>query len=471
MPNFKRGRAARGCCTMEQRFDSFVEHAVVNLSNERITGSQIRADCLESGDQLNSLVRTASSAEKEALHVYFAKSLMAMVGSSRGTDRVWPTSVDGAVRQCWEDAISSLPRYAAALARHADSPAGISEEHYVHYLSRCILARVHFVSTSAPSSLADAGASAFVSADDVANVRRRGFCVIQGAMAAAGVDATRLHAEMAQMHAQGGIPASRNECNPGAHGTLLRAGARSDLHDLERRGIKELPRAIRFLQGLVWAFQQGGYGDVAMQVPPQVLASAYPPEARYKRHLDSYGGHDNARQLTFILYANPHWDSARDGGCLCLEAEAPSGAVEVPPLAGTLVCFESARVFHAVLPSKRLRFALTLWVWHGEADSESCAEQDVTDPRLPQEGQEQLGHQHAAAPQGSGAPAKAPAGEPTDEDDDDDLKGIEVVRCAYCTAAVRVPMRCGKCKRATYCDRRCQAAHWKEHKKVCGSAS
>jgi hypothetical protein len=28
-------------------------------------------------------------------------------------------------------------------------------------------------------------------------------------------------------------------------------------------------------------------------------------------------------------------------------------------------------------------------------------------------------------------------------------------------------MRCGKCKRATYCDRQCQAADWKGHKARC----
>ena len=38
--------------------------------------------------------------------------------------------------------------------------------------------------------------------------------------------------------------------------------------------------------------------------------------------------------------------------------------VEVEPSGGTLVIFESRRVWHEVLPSmRRLRFALTLWVY------------------------------------------------------------------------------------------------------------
>ena len=49
------------------------------------------------------------------------------------------------------------------------------------------------------------------------------------------------------------------------------------------------------------------------------------------------------------------------------EAELPT--CEVTPRGATLVIFESRRVWHAVKPSKRLRYATTLWVYAKEIPS------------------------------------------------------------------------------------------------------
>ena len=104
-----------------------------------------------------------------------------------------------------------------------------------------------------------------------------------------------------------------------------------------------------------------GAGAESLALPPTCLVSSYPPGARYARHLDCYGD-DNARALTLILYANDEaWSSGRDGGSLRLESG--EGAVEVAPAGGTLVLFDSRRVWHEVLPSRRLRFAVTQWVY------------------------------------------------------------------------------------------------------------
>ena len=124
--------------------------------------------------------------------------------------------------------------------------------------------------------------------------------------------------------------------------------------------------AIQIIRGLPHALEKAGYraatGHGALCVPGTVLLSAYPPGAHYERHLDCYGD-DNARALTIILYANaPDWDGGRDGGAL--RAELCDGrAVEVAPAGGRIVVFDSRRVWHAVLPASRLRFALTLWVY------------------------------------------------------------------------------------------------------------
>jgi hypothetical protein len=423
----------------------------VQLGGREISGEEVLRQCAERGEKLNKHVCTVRAApDREALQAFFAKAVMAqaseldrkssltelqqpLAASSTAGSSAWPARIEGAVAAAlqaeWNAARDEISRYALALEEQPMMTTG----QYFHYLARCVLAPVRFEYAAAPRALRDRRAEALVSAAHVETLRRRGVCILRGALEAAGIDPRVLHGEMTRLHGAGGIPPSHNPCNPGALGTLLRAGAAVDFERLEAMGMTALPHAMRFLQGLPHAFAARGYDDPPLRVPPHILASAYPPAARYERHLDSYGGQDNARQLTFLLYANPEWDDAQDGGCLQLEADAPCETVEVSPLAGTLVAFESARVWHRVLESRRLRFALTLWVWHGEPD-------------------------------------EVPGEEAADKDEDEDedgLAGVEVVRCLYCSKPLRMPMRCGKCKRATYCDRQCQAADWKGHKARC----
>lgn len=44
--------------------------------------------------------------------------------------------------------------------------------------------------------------------------------------------------------------------------------------------------------------------------------------------------------------------------------------------------------------------------------------------------------------------------------------GKEVLPCGNC-GKVDQTRRCGKCKLVAYCDKDCQAAHWKVHKRIC----
>lgn len=109
---------------------------------------------------------------------------------------------------------------------------------------------------------------------------------------------------------------------------------------------------------------------------------------RYAPHLDKWPHEvNNNRALTVLLYTNVGWDAAAQGGCLRLyhpsataaaiaaeqrgesrsaiqklSAHAPS--IDVAPVAGRIVIFDSAKQLHEVLPttSGAERLALTLWV-------------------------------------------------------------------------------------------------------------
>jgi SM-20-related protein len=83
----------------------------------------------------------------------------------------------------------------------------------------------------------------------------------------------------------------------------------------------------------------------------------YPPGSFYMRHRDRFHDHD-ARVLSCALYINESWGTG-DGGALRLYRD--TGALDVAPLGGTLVCFLSDRFEHEVLPATRDRLALTGW--------------------------------------------------------------------------------------------------------------
>lgn len=92
----------------------------------------------------------------------------------------------------------------------------------------------------------------------------------------------------------------------------------------------------------------------------------YPPGTVYKRHLDQFRS-DPRRKLSVICYLNPNWQLA-DGGQLALylpNADGTERTETIAPVGGRLVCFESGRLEHEVLPATRNRLSLTGWLKTG----------------------------------------------------------------------------------------------------------
>ncbi|WP_460982540.1 2OG-Fe(II) oxygenase [Spirosoma fluminis] len=89
----------------------------------------------------------------------------------------------------------------------------------------------------------------------------------------------------------------------------------------------------------------------------------YPPGTFYKRHLDQFRS-DSRRKLSVICYLNTDWQES-DGGQLALYVPEPDGTektLTIAPLGGRLVCFESGRLEHEVLPATRERLSVTGWL-------------------------------------------------------------------------------------------------------------
>jgi hypothetical protein len=305
--------------------------------------------------------------------------------------------------------MSDIKSYAAQFA--AGQP-GTSAQDYMDYCRRVVLAKMPLEATSRPSELRQPSAGALIRESDVAALRSHGVVVLSSERVrratAGSLDVRRLQAELALLHTHGVISPTNSSCNPGAHGVNLRCGTSDERANYAKQRTPHLLLAMDLLRALPDALQQCGYsfrgGAEALAVPGVCLVSAYPAGAHYSRHLDCYGD-DNARALTLILYANDEdWRLDRDGGGLALEpvtAAAAGGQAEeegqaegqaaaggqaeeegqemvVSPSGGTLVIFESRTVWHAVRPSKKLRYAATLWVYaspvsHQAAGSASAA--------------------------------------------------------------------------------------------------
>lgn len=85
--------------------------------------------------------------------------------------------------------------------------------------------------------------------------------------------------------------------------------------------------------------------------------AVYPVGAGYARHRDRFRD-DDARVLSLVTYLNRDWRAA-DGGMLRLHLE--SGAIDIPPLGGSSVCFLSG-IEHEVLPAARARHSIAAWM-------------------------------------------------------------------------------------------------------------
>ena len=85
----------------------------------------------------------------------------------------------------------------------------------------------------------------------------------------------------------------------------------------------------------------------------------YPIGTFYKRHLDTFQN-DDSRKLSIVCYLNEEDWNEDFGGELAIYKEKET--INVFPLKGRMVVFESQILEHEVKPVRRERLSITGWL-------------------------------------------------------------------------------------------------------------
>lgn len=91
--------------------------------------------------------------------------------------------------------------------------------------------------------------------------------------------------------------------------------------------------------------------------------AVYPPGTFYKRHLDTFKN-DSRRKLSVVTYLNDeNWQPEYGGELTIYTSENGSEkAIDIYPVRGRVVVFESQELEHEVKPVKRDRLSITGWI-------------------------------------------------------------------------------------------------------------
>ncbi len=89
----------------------------------------------------------------------------------------------------------------------------------------------------------------------------------------------------------------------------------------------------------------------------------YPEGTFYKRHLDTFQN-DDRRKLSIALYLNePNWQPEYGGElAIYLQEDTKEKTIEISPIQGRMVIFESQELEHEVKTANQNRLSITGWL-------------------------------------------------------------------------------------------------------------
>jgi len=224
-----------------------------------------------------------------------------------------------------------------------------------------------------PAEWKHAWAEKLLKSEHLEQLHTQGYCIIPQAFDAQ--QAASCLQECTKLDEDGLTTVTTNRCNRGCRSTWLEFGTQQEHQKLQATvpGLCQLSEQLAGIPARV--AELGGVAESSqLQVHPATMVAVYPAQgAEYSLHKDSYAPNDMdpatgaSRRLTVLAYFNDKWQEG-DGGELKLYKAVDGqpdtrSCHDVPPKAGSLVIFDSRKVWHAVAPSTaRARWAMTLWI-------------------------------------------------------------------------------------------------------------
>ncbi len=93
----------------------------------------------------------------------------------------------------------------------------------------------------------------------------------------------------------------------------------------------------------------------------EFMLAYYPPGGYYKKHLDQFQGRNN-RLLSMVIYMNDDWQKGDGGELEIFHNDDAHTTTIVEPIGNRLVLFNSATIWHQVLPAHKGRKSITGWL-------------------------------------------------------------------------------------------------------------
>ncbi|OQR66189.1 egl nine1-like [Tropilaelaps mercedesae] len=192
-----------------------------------------------------------------------------------------------------------------------------------------------------------------------------GVCVVDNFLGAE--RANEIYSEVIRMYQQKNLFHRGQVVNAAGSGGVLVRGDHIAWLDGSEACCSSIRFLIRSLDSIVarcgnQGASAGEMGLYRITQRTKAMLACYPGGGtRYYKHVDN--PNFDGRKITCIYYLNKAWDGRRDGGLLRIFPENHRNHVaSVEPILDRLVVFWSDRRNpHEVLPSERIRFALTVW--------------------------------------------------------------------------------------------------------------
>ena len=138
--------------------------------------------------------------------------------------------------------------------------------------------------------------------------------------------------------------------------TIVFTGRSSEIFWIEKTSADAAEK--RFLQKLENFIEYLNYTCFLGIRSYEIHYAVYPIGAFYKPHFDTFRK-DSGRKLSFICYLNENW-LPENGGQLVLHLAKE--LLEITPIGGRLVCFESDKILHEVKIANQKRQSITGWL-------------------------------------------------------------------------------------------------------------